>query len=206
MAGESLLKRRGKVSSAARSVRSDAEDKSSLEAKERHLIEAAQRDPRCFAELYENNFERVYAFIARRIGDREHAQDLTADVFHNALKNLAGFEWRGVPFAAWLYRIAGNAIVDRGKRAARHEAMKLREIPLQESSSSESDLADVEHRARLFKLVEKLPVDQRRVITMRFAQEKSIAEIASQVGRSEGAIKQLQFRGLQSLRTMVGER
>jgi len=172
---------------------------------ERRLIEAAQRDPRCFAELYENNFERVYAFIARRVVDRENAQDLTADVFHNALKNLAGFEWRGVPFAAWLYRIAGNAIVDRGKRAARHEAMKLREIPLQESLA-ESDLAEVEHRARLFKLVEKLPADQRRVITMRFAQEKSIAEIASHVGRSEGAIKQLQFRGLQSLRTMMGER
>lgn len=205
MAGESLLKRRGKVSSAARSVRSGAGDKSSLEAKERHLVEAAQRDPRYFAELYENNFERVYAFIARRVGDRDHAQDLTADVFHNALKNIASFEWRGVPFVAWLYRIASNAIVDRGKRTARHETMKLREIPLQESSS-ESDLADVEHRARLFKLVEKLPVDQRRVIKMRFAEERSIAEIAHQVGRSEGAIKQLQFRGLQSLRTMMGER
>lgn len=205
MAGESLLKRRGKVRIAVRGVSSGAEDKPGLDAKERRLIEAAQRDPRCFAELYENNFERVYAFIARRVFDREHAQDLTADVFHNALKNLASFEWRGVPFAAWLYRIAGNAIADRGKRAALHEAMKLREIPLQESSS-ESDLADVEHRARLFKLVEKLPVDQRRVITMRFAEEKSIAEIANDIGRSEGAIKQLQFRGLQSLRTMVGER
>ncbi len=72
--------------------------------------------------------------------------------------------------------------------------------------SSDADLAEVEHRARLFKLVEKLPDDQRRVITMRFAQQKSIAEIAKDIGRSEGAIKQLQFRGLQSLRTMVGER
>jgi RNA polymerase sigma-70 factor (ECF subfamily) len=205
VAGESLLKRRGKVRIAVRRASSGAEDKPSLDATERRLIEAAQRDPLCFAELYENNFERVYAFIARRVGDREHAQDLTADVFHNALKNLASFEWRGVPFAAWLYRIAGNAIADRGKRAARHEAMKLRQLPLQESSS-ESDLADVEHRARLFKMVEQLPVDQRRVITMRFAEEKSIAEIANHVGRSEGAIKQLQFRGLQSLRTMMGER
>ena len=100
---------------------------------------------------------------------------------------------------------AGNAIADRGKRAARHEAMKVREIPLQ-AASSEADLADVEHRARLFKLVAKLPEDQRRVITMRFAHEKSIAEIANDIGRSEGAIKQLQFRGLQNLRAMVGER
>ncbi len=72
--------------------------------------------------------------------------------------------------------------------------------------SSGADLADVEHRARLYKLVEKLPDDQRRVITMRFAQQKSIAEIARAIGRSEGAIKQLQFRGLHSLRTIVGER
>lgn len=170
-------------------------------APERSLIEAAQCDPACFAQLYENNFERVYAFIARRVHDRDQAQDLTADVFHSALKNLSRFEWRGAPFAAWLFRIAANAIADRGKHAAQLEAIKLREI-----HEPDTDLAEVEHRARLFKLVEKLPEDQRRVITMRFAHQKSIAEIAKDIGRSEGAIKQLQFRGLQSLRTMVGER
>ena len=61
------------------------------------MVEAAQREPACFAQLYESNFERVYAFIARRIHDRDQAQDLTADVFHSAVKNLARFEWRGVP-------------------------------------------------------------------------------------------------------------
>jgi len=186
VAGESALKRRAN------------------DAPERSLIEAAQRDPACFAQLYENNFDRVYAFIARRVHDRDQAQDLTADVFHSALKNLPKFEWRGAPFAAWLFRIAANAVADRGKRAAQIEAIKLREIPEHEVSSA--DLAEAEHRARLFKLVEKLPADQRRVITLRFAQQKSIGEIARDLGRSEGAIKQLQFRGLQSLRTMVGER
>jgi RNA polymerase sigma-70 factor, ECF subfamily len=187
VAGEPALKRRGK------------------DAPERRLIEAAQRDPACFAQLYEDNFERVYAYIARRVRDRDQAQDLTADVFHSALENLSRFEWRGAPFAAWLFRIAANAIADRGKRAAQLEAIKLREIH-EPGPSSDADLAEVEHRARLFKLVEKLPDDQRRVITMRFAHQKSIAEIANQIGRSEGAIKQLQFRGLQSLRAMVGGR
>ena len=172
---------------------------------ERGLIEAAQRDPACFADLYENNFERVYAFIARRVHDRDQAEDLTADVFHSALKNLSRFEWRGAPFAAWLFRIAANAIAERGKRAAKLESIKSRELH-EMDPSDEGDLAEVEHRARLFKLVEKLPADQRRVITMRFAHQKSIAEIAKDIGRSEGAIKQLQFRGLQTLRTMVGER
>jgi RNA polymerase sigma-70 factor (ECF subfamily) len=187
VAGEPALKRRGK------------------DAPERRLIEAAQRDPACFAQLYEDNFERVYAFIARRVRDRDQAQDLTADVFHSALKNLSHFEWRGAPFAAWLFRIAANAIIDRGKRAAQLEAIKVREFQ-EPDPSSDSDLAEVEHRARLFKLVEKLPDDQRRVIILRFARQQSIAEIAKHIGRSEGAIKQLQFRGLQSLRTMVGER
>jgi RNA polymerase sigma-70 factor (ECF subfamily) len=172
---------------------------------ERRMIEAAQRDPACFARLYENNFERVYAFITRRIHDRDQAQDLTADVFHNALKNLAHFEWRGTPFAAWLYRIAANAISDHGKRAAQLGSIELRDNRGHDPSV-DTDLAEVEHRARLFKLVEKLPGDQRRVITMRFAHQKSIAEIAKEMQRIEGAIKQLQFRGLQSLRTMVGER
>jgi len=186
VAGQSALKRRSK------------------EPPERRIIEAAQRDPACFAQLYENNFERVYAFIVKRIHDREQAQDLTADVFHNALKNLGRFEWRGTPFAAWLYRIAANAISDHGKRVAQLKAKELREI--HQHPSMDTDLAETEHRARLFKLVEKLPGDQRRVITMRFADQKSIAQIAGEMRRSEGAIKQLQFRGLQSLRTMVGER
>ncbi|TMA53517.1 MAG: hypothetical protein E6J76_04300 [Deltaproteobacteria bacterium] len=86
---------------------------------ERTLIEAAQRDPGRFAELYESNFDRVYAFVVRRVRDREEAEDVTSEVFHRALANLGQFEWRGVPFAAWLLRIAANAMADRALRAAR---------------------------------------------------------------------------------------
>jgi RNA polymerase sigma-70 factor (ECF subfamily) len=177
-----------------------------MDPPERRLVEAAQRDPACFGQLYENNFERVYAFIARRVHDRDQVQDLTADVFHSALKNLARFEWRGVPFSAWLYRIAANTIADHGKRASQREAIELREIIDEQDQPNQTDLPEIEHRARLFKLVERLPGDQRQVITKRFAGQKSIAEIAKEMKRSEGAIKQLQFRGLQSLRTMIGKR
>ncbi len=82
-------------------------------------MEAAQKDPSRFAELYELNFARVYAYIARRVGDRDAAQDLTSDVFHKALASIHTFEWRGVPFAGWLLRIAANMIVDRSKRGTR---------------------------------------------------------------------------------------
>ena len=77
---------------------------------ERVLIEAAKLDPRRFAELYERNFDRVYAFVARRAGGRVEAEDLTAEVFHHALAHLGRFEWRGIPFAAWLLQIARNAL------------------------------------------------------------------------------------------------
>src|SRR3981081_3845021 len=89
------------------------------EGDERLLIEAAQKDPARFAELYENNFERVYAYVVRRVRNRAETEDLTSEVFHQALSHLGRFEWRGIPFAAWLFRIAANLISDRGQRASR---------------------------------------------------------------------------------------
>ena len=173
-------------------------------ADERLLVEAAQKDPRRFAELYENNFERIYAFIVRRVGDRDAAEDLTSDVFHRALANLRQFEWRGVPFAAWLFRIAANSIADRSQRAAKERAISHLDDP-GNPSLSEASLEASEERARLFRLVDTLPADQRRVIVMRFAEQRSIREIAQVLRRTEGAVKQLQFRGLQSLRVRLGE-
>ena len=80
------------------------------DAHERQLIEAAQRDPSRFGELYESNFDRVYAFVARRVPSREEAEELTAEVFHQALAGLTKFEWQGTPFAAWLVGIASHLI------------------------------------------------------------------------------------------------
>src|SRR5262245_31996493 len=92
-----------------------------MSEQEKLLIEAAQQDLRHFAELYEANFERVYAFIVRRVHNRTLAEDLTSEVFHHALANLSRFEWRGVPFAVWLYRIAANAIADASRRSSNHD-------------------------------------------------------------------------------------
>ena len=183
-------------------VRAPASRLSPEQAEERLLVEAAQKDPTRFAELYEINFERVYAFIARRVGDRDAAEDLTSEVFHKALANLRRFEWRGVPFAAWLLRIAANAIADRAQRVGKELAVD--DPPeLAEEASADVDLEEAERRARLFRLVAKLPADQSRVIAMRFAEEKSIREIAQALGRTEGAVKQLQFRGLENLRGQI---
>jgi RNA polymerase sigma factor (sigma-70 family) len=171
------------------------------ESDERMLVEAAQKEPGRFAELYEQNFARVYAYVACRIKDRTETQDLTAYVFQQALANIGKFKWRGAPFITWLYRIAANAIADHGRKKSREVA----ETELATDASVDSDLEQVERRARLFRAVEALPENQRRVILLRFGEEKSIREIASELDRSEGAVKQLQFRGLETLRARLRE-
>jgi RNA polymerase sigma-70 factor (ECF subfamily) len=171
------------------------------EAEERRLVEAAQRDTACFGALYENYFELVYAYVARRLRNRAEAEDLTAEVFRKALQNLARFKWTGAPFAAWLFRIASNMITDRAKRAAREGGAEPF-LALGQSGGThvqQTDLEDCERQTKLFRLVDELAVDQKRVLVMRFAEELSINEIAKALGRSEGAVKQLQFRALENL-------
>lgn len=169
-------------------------------AEERNRIEAAQKDPARFAELYDLYFDRIYAFVASRVRDRSTAQDLTSDVFHQALAHLGKYEWRGVPFSAWLYRIAVNATNDHFQHRARERGDAA---SVGEPHAAEIEL--IEQRATLYRLVNSLPPDQRRVLVMRFAEERSIAEVANELGKSEGAIKQLQWRGLQTLRARVGQ-
>jgi RNA polymerase sigma-70 factor (ECF subfamily) len=162
---------------------------------ERAQVEAAQRDPSRFADLYEQHFYRVYAYIVRRVGDRHQAEDLTADVFREALAGIGKFEWRGAPFAAWLIGIASRIVADHWKKVGRETGSPSRE--------SEAVSAEVERSTMLFELVHRLSEAQFRVIHMRFVEQKSIREIAQELGRSEGAIKQLQFRAIESLRAQM---
>ena len=168
------------------------------EADERLLVEAAQKDTERFGDLYELHFALVYAFVVRRVRNREVAEDLTSEVFHKALANLHRFEWRGVPFGAWLLKIAANAIADQAKRSQRE--LSVDDPP---EISTRPRMEQAQDLARLFRLVSELPDDQRRVMVMRFAEEKSIREAAQQLGKSEGAVKQLQFRGLENLRVRL---
>jgi RNA polymerase sigma-70 factor, ECF subfamily len=171
------------------------------EADERLLIEAAQKDPARFADLYEINFERVYAYAVRRVGNRAEAEDLTADVFHQALANLKRFEWRGIPFAAWLFRIAANLISDRWQRSGREVSDDSGQI--ESAQVGPVEIEEVERRATLYRLVDTLPEEQRRVVVLRFVEQKSIKEVARQISKTEGAVKQLQFRALSNLRARM---
>jgi len=163
---------------------------------DRLLVEAAQSDPARFDQLYERNFHRVYAYVVRRVGDRHQAEDLTAEVFREALAGIGKFEWRGAPFIAWLLRIASRAIADHWTRSGR-EAGNPAPDPERPGPP------EIERSAMLFQLVDRLPEAQFRVIHMRFVEQKSIREIASELGRSEGAVKQLQFRAIENLRAQM---
>jgi len=175
------------------------------EADERLLIEAAQKDPARFADLYEINFERVYAYVVKRVGNRAETEDLTSEVFHQALANLKRFEWRGIPFAAWLFRIAANLISDRWQRSGREVAddSAIESAQAKSGKIGPAEIEDVERRATLFRLVDTLPAEQRRVVMLRFVEQKSIKEVARDIRKTEGAVKQLQFRALSSLRTRM---
>jgi RNA polymerase sigma-70 factor (ECF subfamily) len=165
---------------------------------EQALVEAARANPARFLELYDRHFHRVYVYVLRRVRNREDAEDITSEVFHRALANLHKYEWRNIPFAAWLYRIAAHALVDRH----REDARRLDEDPPDVAPAD----PDFERQVTLFQLVDRLPSDQRRVIELRFGEGRSIQEVAGLLGKTDGAVKQLQRRALERLRTALEER
>jgi RNA polymerase sigma-70 factor (ECF subfamily) len=186
----------------ALSKEADEQRKNDLGQNDRLLIEAAQADPARFGELYERNFERVYAYVVRRVHDRAETEDLTSEVFHHALANLQRFEWRGIPFAAWLFRIAANLISDRWQRKGREDVASEPEL-IDSVPATGAEFEEVERRATLFRLVDALSGEQRRVVVLRFVEQKSIKEVAREIRKTEGAVKQLQFRALSTLRARM---
>ena len=138
----------------------------------------------------------MYAFIARRVRERGDVEDLTSEVFHHALRNLKRYEYRGVPFSAWLFKIASNAIAQYGRDAAR---VRDKESPLEDAPEPVTD-EDAERRAVIFDLLRTLPTDQQKVIRLRYAEQKTLREIAAEMERSEAAVKQLHYRALENLR------
>ena len=161
---------------------------------ERKLVAAAQADPERFLDLYDRYFHRVWAYVIRRARDRVEAEDVTSEVFRRALENLGGYEWRGIPFFAWLQRIAANVLADRWQKSGKESGE-----PPPEAAGPDQDL---EQRAMLYQLIDRLPEVQRRLIELRYLEERSLHDIAGTLGRSEGAVKQLQRRALESLREL----
>lgn len=168
---------------------------------EKRLVERARAGERqAVAAIYQEHFDRVYRYIALRVGDRMEAEDLTQQVFLKAMESLASFRWRGSPLIAWLFRIAHNVVINHLRRAAKREASPLDE---QMVAAVDRPEAVVELKLTLEQLnraMEQLTELQRQVIALRFAGGLSLAETARAMDKKEGAIKALQHSALNALR------
>ena len=173
----------------------------------RALVELAQRgDTEAFGQLYDNYVTGIFRFIYARVGTTQLAEDLTAETFLRALRSLNTFQWRGKDFGAWLTVIARNLTNDHYKARRTRSEFASDTLPdrADPGRGPEEDTLASLSNDELMEAVASLPIDQRDCLLMRFVQELSIAETAQVLGRSEGAIKQLQLRAVRSLAKMLG--
>jgi RNA polymerase sigma-70 factor (ECF subfamily) len=175
---------------------------------EQNLVRQAQQgDKDAFAELYEAYFDRIYRYVVIKIGNKTEAEDMTQQVFLKAYQSIRSYKWKGVPFSAWLFRIAHNQIVDFFRKQSKRPTVRLEESTV---VSSDNPLHTVESRfdiERLRAATLQLTSAQQEVISLRFAGGLAIAEVARTMGKSEGAVKALQHSAVAALRRvlLVGE-
>jgi RNA polymerase sigma-70 factor (ECF subfamily) len=169
------------------------------------LILAAQGDKEAFGQIYDRYVTRIYNYIYYRTGNQEDAEDLTARVFTRAMRHITNYQDRGVPFSAWLYRIAHNLVANWHR-----DNNKRQLIPLEDSYwiSAEGDLPETqvmkgEERDALLDLIRDLPEERQQLLILKFVEHLSNAEIGEIMDRTEGAIKSLYHRTLLSLRDQV---
>jgi RNA polymerase sigma-70 factor, ECF subfamily len=171
----------------------------------RGLVERAQRGDRAaLEELYLLHFDRVYSYLHMSVGSRHDAEDLTTQTFLRMLEAIGRFQWRSVPFSAWLFRIAHNLAMDhfRANRRWQPEDEISEHVQGEETSAEEQALASLGDTSMLA-LIERLSPEQRQVLTLKFVFRFSNGEAATILGKSEGAVKSLQHRALASLQKHV---
>jgi RNA polymerase sigma-70 factor (ECF subfamily) len=166
------------------------------------LARAAKGDTDAFSELYNRYVGRIYSYIYYRTGNTFDAEDLTARVFHRAIGHIGTYTDRGVPFSAWLYRIAHNLVANWHRDNSRRNEVSLDdhlELP-QIGDHPETVLVRTQELERLLSAIRRLPDDRQQIIILKFTQQMTNAEIAVIMARSEGAIKSLYHRTLMELR------
>jgi RNA polymerase sigma-70 factor (ECF subfamily) len=172
---------------------------------EEALSRAAQGDREAFGVLYDRYVGRIYNYIYYRTGNQHDAEDLTSRVFTRAMKHITNYQDRGVPFSAWLYRIAHNLVANWHRDNSRKQ-----EVALDDSYWISSDiempeniLVRVEEQEALLEVIHDLPEDRQFLLILKFVEHLSNAEIGRIMGRTEGAVKSLYHRTLLSLRDQI---
>lgn len=169
------------------------------------LALAAQGDRDAFGMLYERYVDRIFNYVYYRTGNLDDAEDLTARVFQRAMNHIGNYTDRGVPFSAWLYRIAHNLVANWHRDRGRRQEIPLSDAPLPaKGEHPENTLVHNERQEALLRLIRSLPAERQTLLILKFVEHLSNAEIGQIMGRSEGAVKSLYHRTLLSLRDQIG--
>ena len=166
------------------------------------LVRASQGDREAFGGLYEQYVERIFNYVYYRTGNMHDAEDLTARVFYRAMHHIQNYTDRGVPFSAWLYRIAHNLIANWHRDRSRHQEIPLDDAPTlhYKGEAPEAAMMQSQERDALLKLIRHLPAERQHLLILKFVEHMSNAEIGETMNRSEGAVKSLYHRTLLALR------
>jgi len=167
---------------------------------ERDIIERSRNDPRAFGELYEKYFERIFNYVYRQTDDEDLAGDLSSQTFINALNNLSRYEYRGVPFSAWLYKIASNEVNKHYRKNKGKKVFSLEEVRVKELIESSDMEWDDEQVQQLVQFMKDLPTDMLQVLELRFFEDKDFKEIAFILDITESGAKMRTYRALDKLR------
>lgn len=171
-------------------------------SEEQILALASAGDEEAFGWLYQKYVTRIYNYVYFRTGNAAEAEDLTAKVFLRAMKHIRNYRDLGLPFSAWLYRIAHNLVANWHRDNGRKKEIPLDDaLPLPVlSKHPESEVVKREETDKLLRIIRKLPPERQQLIILKFVEQLSNAEIGVIMGKSEGAIKSLYHRTLTSLR------
>jgi RNA polymerase sigma-70 factor, ECF subfamily len=174
----------------------------------RALVDRAQQGDRAaLEELYLLHFDRIYSYLHVTVGNKHDAEDLTTQTFLKMLESIGRFKWQSAPFSAWLFRIAHNLSMDHFRASRRWQPEEeVPEPPADESTSAEMGALEAIGRRSMLELIEDLSGEQQQVLTLKFVFNFSNGEVATILGKTEGAIKSLQHRALASLQKQLERR
>ncbi len=179
---------------------------SDLEYNEEKVLALASKGDRdAFGQLYEQYVERIFNYVYYRTGNPHDAEDLTARVFQRAMNHIKNYTDRGVPFSAWLYRIAHNLVANWHRDRSRKQEIPIDDLPILPAKGDhpERNLVRTQEQEALLRMIRKLPPERQNLLILKFVENMSNAEIGRIMGRSEGAVKSLYHRTLLALRDQL---
>ena len=164
------------------------------------ILDRAKKNPQAFGELYEKYFDRIFNFVYRQTDDEDLTADLTSQTFLIALKNVDRYQFRGVPFSAWLYKIASNEINKHYRKQKQTKVFSIEEMRIKELMEQADEEYNEEIIHRLMNYLKELPTDMLLVLELRFFEDKDFREIAFILDITESGAKMRTYRALDRLR------